>query len=106
MKWGNEKKKYDWLNTYPKYELSPLAAASALTLGISGVKDEMSKNLDSIVACDNWESERFKRGSAVSLKSEQYSGLAIGYFGISAVLSAVYFPAMGFYSELVNLTKK
>jgi len=105
MKWGNENKQHDWLNTYPEYELSPITAASILTLEISEVKSKMSKNLDSIVACANWESERFRRGSSVSLKSEQYSGLAIGYFGLSVILSAVYFPAMGFYTELLNIIK-
>jgi hypothetical protein len=104
MKWGNEKKKYDWLNTYPKYELSPLAAASVLTLGISAVDSEKSKSLESIVSCANCRMKCSK--SSLSSQAVDYSDLSFVYFGLSLALSAAYFSSMGFYSELVNLTKK
>lgn len=107
MKWGSEEREPpDQLKTYPPCEISPIAAASILTLGVSEVKSKMSESLDSIIACVNSENRCLKRGSSVSLMSEEYSGLALGYFGLSAVLSAVYFPAMGFYLELVKLSEK
>jgi len=107
MKWGNENREHDWLNTYPQYEISPRTAASIMTLGISWqegsasksidsiseVKGQMPKSIDSIAACPNIDSitacancgvKCFKNPSV--LKTDEGSDLSFVYFALSFVM--------------------